>query len=131
ISLVFDSRGAVTPNTSTWTPPTGVTLVMDEYMTGTTTLCSAAAGDTDELVSGSVGGREWTADQPAIGSAWTVVVAPAATGEVGLGAASTAVRAPGVAAAKATGVDSAAVHARGMPVAATKTTSVGAALEVC
>jgi hypothetical protein len=71
ISLVCDTRGATTPNTTTWTAPSGQTKQGDLYTTSSTGL-SMTWGDSDATVSGTVGGRVWTADQPALGSMWTL-----------------------------------------------------------
>ena len=78
VSVVWDSRGASTPNTSSWTPPLGVTRVLQAFTTDGSGASSGAMGDSDSTVTEIAGGREWTPDQPAIGSAWTLVIAPGA-----------------------------------------------------
>lgn len=71
ISVVVDTRGATTPNTASWTAPSGETKQGDLYTTSSTGL-SMAWGDSDATVSGTIGSRVWTADQAALGSMWTL-----------------------------------------------------------
>ncbi|MGW9371179.1 hypothetical protein ACWGVR_14350 [Streptomyces xanthophaeus] len=77
ISIVWDSRGATSPNTSTWTAPAGQTRRGQAFTTAGSGSCSGAWGDSDATVSGTIGSRIWTADQSALGSSWTLAVAPA------------------------------------------------------
>lgn len=76
VGVVWDSRGAATPQTSTWTAPGGHTRRGQAFTTSGSGACSAAWGDSDATVSGTIGSRVWTADQSALGSAWTVAIAP-------------------------------------------------------
>lgn len=76
IDIVWDSRGATTPNTSSWTAPAGHTRRGQAFTTAGSGSCSGAWGDSDTLVSGTIGSRVWTADQSALGSAWTLAIAP-------------------------------------------------------
>lgn len=77
ISIVWDSRGATTPNTSSWTAPAGQTRRGQAFTTAGSGSCSGAWGDSDTTVSGTIGSRTWTADQSALGSVWTLAIAPA------------------------------------------------------
>ncbi|WP_423833347.1 hypothetical protein [Streptomyces manipurensis] len=77
IGVVWDSRGAATPQTAAWTAPAGHTRRAQAFTTSGSGACSAAWGDSDTTVSGTIGSRVWTADQSALGSAWTLAVAPA------------------------------------------------------
>ncbi|MCY0959970.1 hypothetical protein [Streptomyces sp. H27-H5] len=79
VSVVWDSRGAATPQTSSWTAPAGQTRQGQAFTTSGSGACSGAWGDSDTTVSGTIGSRVWTADQSALGSAWTLSVKPAAT----------------------------------------------------
>ncbi|MFG2748024.1 hypothetical protein [Streptomyces xanthophaeus] len=79
ISIVWDSRGAATPQTSSWTAPAGQTRQAQAFTTSGSGSCSAAWGDSDTTVSGTIGSRVWTADQSALGSAWTLSVKPGPT----------------------------------------------------
>ncbi|MEU6294839.1 hypothetical protein [Streptomyces erythrochromogenes] len=76
IGVVWDSRGAATPQTAAWTAPAGHTRRAQAFTTSGSGACSAAWGDSDTTVSGTIGSRVWTADQSALGSAWTLAVAP-------------------------------------------------------
>jgi hypothetical protein len=76
IGVVWDSRGAATPQTAAWTAPAGHTRRGQAFTTSGSGACSGAWGDSDTTVSGTVGSRVWTADQSALGSAWTLAVAP-------------------------------------------------------
>ncbi|MGP3684140.1 hypothetical protein ACTVZO_05400 [Streptomyces sp. IBSNAI002] len=77
IGVVWDSRGATSPNTSAWTAPAGHTRRGQAFTTAASGSCSGAWGDSDTAVSGTIGSRSWSADQTALGSAWTLAVAPA------------------------------------------------------
>ena len=85
VSAVWDTRGASVPNTSSWTAPTGQTNQIEAFTTDDDGATSGAMGDSDTNVSGSVGGRPWTPDQDAIGSAWTVAVQDAVSQQTALG----------------------------------------------
>lgn len=74
ISILFDTRSASTPNTSNWTAPAGMTRQDQEFSSDTNPRMSSAWGDSDALVSGTVGTRTWTADQAASCSRWTLAV---------------------------------------------------------
>lgn len=74
ISLLFDTRSASSPNTSNWTAPAGITRQDQEFSSDTNPRMSAAWGDSDATVSGTVGTRTWTADQSASCSRWTLAV---------------------------------------------------------
>jgi hypothetical protein len=76
IGVVWDSRGAATPQTAAWTAPAGHTRRAQAFTTSGSGACSAAWGDSDTTVSGTIGSRTWTADQSALGSAWTLAIAP-------------------------------------------------------
>ncbi|MFB6512100.1 hypothetical protein ACFCW4_02635 [Streptomyces virginiae] len=76
IGVVWESRGAATPQTAAWTAPAGHTRRAQAFTTSGSGACSAAWGDSDTTVSGTIGSRVWTADQSALGSAWTLAVAP-------------------------------------------------------
>ncbi|WP_412079030.1 hypothetical protein ACLF6K_37435 [Streptomyces xanthophaeus] len=77
IGVVWDSRGATSPNTSAWTAPAGHTRRGQAFTTAGSGSCSGAWGDSDATVSGTIGSRVWTADASALGSAWTLAIAPA------------------------------------------------------
>lgn len=77
ISVVWDSRGASTPQTASWTAPAGETKRAEAFTTSGSGASSGAWGDSTATVSGTIGSRVWTADQLALGSAWTLAVAPA------------------------------------------------------
>lgn len=79
VGIVWDSRGAATPQTSSWTAPAGETRQAQVFTTSGSGACSAAWGDSDTTVSGTIGSRVWTADQGALGSAWTLSVKPGPT----------------------------------------------------
>lgn len=79
ISIVWDSRGASTPQTSNWTAPAGETRQTQAFTTSGSGASSGAWGDSDTTVSGTIGARDWTPDQPAIGSAWTLAIQAGAT----------------------------------------------------
>lgn len=79
VSIVWDSRGAATPQTSSWTAPAGQTRQAQAFTTSGSGACSGAWGDSDTSVSGTIGSRVWTADQSALGSSWTLSVKPAPT----------------------------------------------------
>ncbi|MGW6946172.1 hypothetical protein ACWGHD_04515 [Streptomyces xanthophaeus] len=81
VSIVWDSRGAATPQTSAWTAPAGMTRQAHAFTTSGSGSCSGAWGDSDTTVSGTIGSRVWTADQSALGSAWTLSVKPGTTVE--------------------------------------------------
>lgn len=76
IGIVWDSRGAATPQTSAWTAPAGHTRRGQAFTTSGSGASSGAWGDSDATVSGAIGSRIWTADQSALGSAWTLAIAP-------------------------------------------------------
>lgn len=76
IGVVWDSRGAATPQTAAWTAPAGHTRRAQAFTTSGSGACSAAWGDSDTTMSGTIGSRAWTADQSALGSAWTLAIAP-------------------------------------------------------
>lgn len=76
IGVVWDSRGAATPQTATWTAPAGHTRRGQAFTTSGSGASSGAWGDSDATVSGTIGSRAWTADQSALGSAWTLAIAP-------------------------------------------------------
>ncbi|MFF4847987.1 hypothetical protein [Streptomyces sp. NPDC001194] len=76
IGIVWDSRGAATPQTAAWTAPAGHTRRAQAFTTSGSGACSGAWGDSDATVSGTIGSRVWTADQSALGSAWTLAIAP-------------------------------------------------------
>lgn len=76
VGVVWDSRGATSPNTSSWTAPSGHTRRGQAFTTAGAGSCSGAWGDSDTTVSGTIGSRVWTADQIALGSAWTLAIAP-------------------------------------------------------
>jgi hypothetical protein len=82
LQAVFDSRGASTPNTSTWGAPGAMSSSSGLALTGTTALCSGALGyNATVLATGSaVGGDSWAFDQSAIGSSWTIAVRTSAAG---------------------------------------------------
>ncbi|MGW7435696.1 hypothetical protein [Streptomyces sp. NPDC054849] len=75
IGVVWDSRGAATPQTAAWTAPAGHTRRGQAFTTSGSGASSGAWGDSDATVSGTIGSRVWTADQSALGSAWTLAVA--------------------------------------------------------
>lgn len=75
LSVVFDTRGASTPQTAAWTAPSGETERAEAFTTSGSGACSGAWGDSDTTVSGTIGSRIWTADQSALGSAWTLAIA--------------------------------------------------------
>ncbi|MDX2732869.1 hypothetical protein [Streptomyces sp. PA03-2a] len=79
ISAVWDSRGASTPQTAVWTAPTGETRQGQAFTIPQAGSSSGAWGDSDVTVSGTIGGRVWTADQAALGSSWTLAVSGAVT----------------------------------------------------
>jgi hypothetical protein len=79
VSVVWDSRGAATPQTSSWTAPAGQTRQGQAFTTSGSGACSGAWGDSDSTVSGTIGSRVWTADQSALGSAWTLSIKPGTT----------------------------------------------------
>lgn len=79
ISAVWDSRGASTPQTATWTAPTGETRQGQAFTIPQAGSSSGAWGDSDVTVSGTIGSRAWTADQTALGSSWTLAVVGAVT----------------------------------------------------
>lgn len=79
VSIVWDSRGAATPQTSSWTAPAGETRQAQAFTTSGSGACSGAWGDSDTTLSGTIGSRVWTADQSALGSAWTLSVKPGPT----------------------------------------------------
>ncbi|MER7953855.1 hypothetical protein [Streptomyces sp. NPDC096030] len=76
IGVVWDSRGATSPNTSAWTAPSGHTRRGQAFTTAGSGSCSGAWGDSDTTGSGTFGSRAWSADQSALGSAWTLAIAP-------------------------------------------------------
>ncbi|MFD9515932.1 hypothetical protein [Streptomyces sp. NPDC059979] len=76
IGVVWDSRGAATPQTAAWTAPAGHTRRGQAFTTSGSGASSGAWGDSDTTVSGTIGSRVWTADQSALGSAWTLAIAP-------------------------------------------------------
>ncbi|MFD7093380.1 hypothetical protein [Streptomyces xanthophaeus] len=76
IGIVWDSRGATSPNTAAWTAPAGHTRRAQAFTTAGSGSCSGAWGDSDATVSGTIGTRVWTADASALGSAWTLAIAP-------------------------------------------------------
>lgn len=76
LGVVWDSRGATSPNTAAWTAPAGHTRRGQAFTTAGSGSCSGAWGDSDATVSGTIGSRVWTADQTALGSAWTLAIAP-------------------------------------------------------
>ncbi|WP_030764785.1 hypothetical protein [Streptomyces sp. NRRL F-2664] len=75
IGVVWDSRGAATPQTAAWTAPAGHTRRGQAFTTSGSGASSGAWGDSDATVSGTIGSRVWTADQSALGSAWTLAIA--------------------------------------------------------
>lgn len=75
ISVVWDTRGASTPQTASWTAPSGETRRAEAFTTSGSGACSGSWGDSNATVSGTIGSRVWTADQSALGSAWTIAVA--------------------------------------------------------
>lgn len=75
VSVVWDSRGAATPQTAAWTAPAGETRRAQAFTTSGSGASSGAWGDSDATVSGTIGSRVWTADVSALGSAWTLAVA--------------------------------------------------------
>ncbi|MFF5445476.1 hypothetical protein [Streptomyces sp. NPDC012888] len=77
VSIVFDTRGASTPQTASWTAPAGETERAEAFTTSGSGACSGAWGDSDATVSGTIGSRVWTADVTALGSAWTLAIAQA------------------------------------------------------
>lgn len=79
VGIVWDTRGASTPQTSSWTAPSGHTRQAQAFTTSGSGSCSGAWGDSDTTVSGTIGSRVWTADQSALGSAWTLSVKPGPT----------------------------------------------------
>ncbi|MEU7032717.1 hypothetical protein ABZ958_03400 [Streptomyces sp. NPDC046237] len=76
VGVVWDSRGATSPNTSAWTAPSGHTRRGQAFTTAGSGSCSGAWGDADSTGSGTFGSRVWSADQSALGSAWTLAIAP-------------------------------------------------------
>ncbi|MGW6872899.1 hypothetical protein ACWGHA_11250 [Streptomyces xanthophaeus] len=128
VSIVWDSRGAATPQTSSWTAPAGQTRQAQAFTTSGSGSCSAAWGDSDTTVSGTIGSRVWTADQSALGSAWTLSVKPSATVTALTGGAE-ADTAQGVAASKrATGGPSSEADA-GQPLTGSKLRGLALAAE--
>ncbi|WP_329114471.1 hypothetical protein [Streptomyces sp. NBC_01353] len=76
VGVVWDSRGATSPNTSAWTAPGSHTRRGQAFTTAGSGSCSGTWGDSDSTVAGAIGSRVWTADQSALGSAWTLAIAP-------------------------------------------------------
>jgi hypothetical protein len=74
LNFLFDSRGSSVPQTASWTAPAGITRASQAFTTDTTQATSGASGDSDALVSGTIGSRAWTTDQSALGSAWTIAI---------------------------------------------------------
>lgn len=82
LQFVFDSRGASTPNTSSWTKPESMEDSTGAAQAGTTALCSGAVGYNDAVLNSgtAVGSDTWTFDQAALGSAWTISLRTSAAG---------------------------------------------------
>lgn len=74
VSVLWDSRGASTPNTSDWAAPTGQTRHLQAFTTDGSGSCSGAMGDSNAVGQGVVGSRLWVPDRGAVGSAWTIAV---------------------------------------------------------
>lgn len=75
ISIVFDTRGSQSQTTS-WTAPAGETKRDSAFAPSpdNNPRVSMAWGDSDAEVSGSVGGRVWTADVSSLGESFTLAV---------------------------------------------------------
>ncbi|MGX9924163.1 hypothetical protein ACWIG4_30415 [Streptomyces sp. NPDC002248] len=76
IGLVWDSRGGTTPQTTSWTAPAGFTRKAQYFTTAASGSNSGAYGVANSVASGTLGNRTWTADQSALGSAWTIAIQP-------------------------------------------------------
>lgn len=128
VSIVWDSRGAATPQTSSWTAPAGQTKQAQAFTTSGSGSCSGAWGDSDTTVSGTIGSRVWTADQSALGSAWTLSVKPGPTVTALTGGAEVDA-AQGLAPGKRTSLGTGAETDSGRPLAGAKLRGLAAGSE--
>ena len=82
VEFVSDGRGASTPQTSVWTPPTGE-VVPTNGAAFTTSGSGSASGSVGYNITSlpaggsAIGGDVWTADQSAIGESWVMSIKPA------------------------------------------------------
>lgn len=120
VGIAWDTRGGSTPQTSAWTAPSGHTRQGQAFTTAASGSCSGAWGDSDTTVSGAIGSRVWTADQSALGSAWTLSVKPGPTvATLTLGAETDT--APALPGAKAAPAGAASATETGRPLTGSKT----------
>jgi hypothetical protein len=89
VGLVCSTRGATTPQISTFTPPTGSTIGVSTFAPAAGAAVTAQAVAAAEghnftaLTSGAaVGGDTYTTDVSAAYSAWTIALAPSSTGPI-------------------------------------------------